>query len=1477
MRKKTLHLFALWMLTSIAIQVNAQLINLNPDPNGEPWWAGGLPEITPEIQAELDAIPKLVLNNKSLKSSLPVMVDNSEQNWFRPIFAQDGGSCGQASGIGYLFTYEINRIRNLSAHLPQNQYPTHFTWNYLNKGTGEGAYYYKGWDIIKDFGIPNREIYGCLYEDLWMPLPENNRRTVWMNDYEKYYSSLSNRVAMEYYSINVTNPQGLSKLKHWLNDHGEGAETGGLANFAVIMPHPENGYGILPQESDEPGKSFILQFGYDGYHAMTIVGYNDNIKYDFNGDGQFTNPEDNIAEWEIGALKVANSHGTGYQNFGYVYVPYRLLGPNTISRVHVLKIKENNYTPRVTMQAKIQHPRRNKVEMITGLAATSEAVNPTHTKSYRAYRLNPYYTPHINSGGYLPMQGINDDPIEIELDVTDILVGFAPGKFFFKINEWSPDTIFNGKVFDVSLMDYDTDDGIPIQIHYTESSLPVTINNNSNTQLAIEYDYLPSIIDKKISVSNNTQINKNITIINGGRLIFENQKNLTITNNKTLTVEAGGKLESNDINIDAGSTLIVNNCGTLKMNDNSVLTAQNGSTLSIYPDAILDVPGHSAFNISSQANIPGDCVNPFHVVPPSYKITESNQIWSEVDYRMDRNLEIRPGANLLLEDVNLRFLNNRKIVVHPNGILNIEGGVLTNHYFACHANDFWQGIEIKGNSGLPQTFQNQGALIISNGAIIKNAVIGVQVGSQHSGIIDDQGGIVQVNNAQFLNNQRDIEFNSYQNTNSQGQPIDNISYFHHCHFTTNDRTSLSTLHENVKLTGVQGISFNQSSFADSRTNIIDIYRRTGIMGITSTFIVNNSVFDQLHYGIYATSSNPNRFFKVYNSDFSTYRGIYFNGMDNVTIQNNSFFVIPFTQIRCSDSYGAYLEQSTGYRIENNAFESSPEINCNRQVGIINHNTGSFYNELYRNNFSGLTIGIEAIGSNRGFKPEEGLEIKCNQFENNYYDIFVTPLGLPTGRLEGIRELQGYNENSNHLTTSPAGNLFGNNSPVLISNFINEAERLFYFHHVADEETRLIPNHYSQNIFLQETGHKFDYENSCPDRAMQPKIFNLLIAQKQDAQTHYEETSVLLQAHVDDGNTQLMTQQVEMAGEGDAYNTYQYLIQTSPYLSEEVLTSLGAKEEGFNNAMIRDVMVENPQAAKSEEVNLALDSRIDQLPAYMRWQINNGLFQFSEKEIMEHFMAYQKTRHDQALNQIIMGIIHEQEGFENAPSLDQLLAQVDDVRYQYLQAELKFAEEDYAAGLQQLNHITQQYDLSDENALMAHQEMTDFYNLLAQWSNHEDHPGFTNLPGEVLLQLESYLEATPRVAGKALSLLMLNDAIAYEEPILYPQEDMLPKTDPVSGPDEFIVPDMDSELSFSLYPNPSRDYLTLDWCIESPRLAESGKIEFRNATGVLIHTMATKIHCNQQILPLDGWKSGTYTATLTLNNQLRKTITFVVAK
>lgn len=74
------------LLTCISLSMTmigyAQVINCNPDPNGEPWIAGGLPEPTQEIRGDLDSYPRVELTAESLATPLPSQVDNSQLRCF---------------------------------------------------------------------------------------------------------------------------------------------------------------------------------------------------------------------------------------------------------------------------------------------------------------------------------------------------------------------------------------------------------------------------------------------------------------------------------------------------------------------------------------------------------------------------------------------------------------------------------------------------------------------------------------------------------------------------------------------------------------------------------------------------------------------------------------------------------------------------------------------------------------------------------------------------------------------------------------------------------------------------------------------------------------------------------------------------------------------------------------------------------------------------------------------------------------------------------------------------------------------------------------------------------------------------------------------------------------------------------------------------------------------------------------------------
>jgi hypothetical protein len=75
-----------------------------------------------------------------LSGALPISVDNSENDYFRPIVSQRGETCGNVAGIAYMFTYEMNAARNLSSKDIENDcYPYIYMYHFLNDGYAGGA------------------------------------------------------------------------------------------------------------------------------------------------------------------------------------------------------------------------------------------------------------------------------------------------------------------------------------------------------------------------------------------------------------------------------------------------------------------------------------------------------------------------------------------------------------------------------------------------------------------------------------------------------------------------------------------------------------------------------------------------------------------------------------------------------------------------------------------------------------------------------------------------------------------------------------------------------------------------------------------------------------------------------------------------------------------------------------------------------------------------------------------------------------------------------------------------------------------------------------------------------------------------------------------------------------------------------------------------------------------------------------------
>ena len=167
--------------------MNAQIININPDPNGEPWIVGGVPDVDQTVINKINSIPSLTLNPNVYQLTLPDSADNSKEIFMRPIKGQTLGSCSQEAGVAYTYTYEINYLRNLPANgygYKDNWYPSYYTWNFLNGGNGGGSWYFDGWDIIMENGCPK--------VPTWGGMAGSSIR--WMSDYDEYLSAIENKI-----------------------------------------------------------------------------------------------------------------------------------------------------------------------------------------------------------------------------------------------------------------------------------------------------------------------------------------------------------------------------------------------------------------------------------------------------------------------------------------------------------------------------------------------------------------------------------------------------------------------------------------------------------------------------------------------------------------------------------------------------------------------------------------------------------------------------------------------------------------------------------------------------------------------------------------------------------------------------------------------------------------------------------------------------------------------------------------------------------------------------------------------------------------------------------------------------------------------------------------------------------------------------------------------------------------------------------
>ncbi len=883
---------------------------------------------------------------------------------------------------------------------------------------------------------------------------------------------------------------------------------------------------------------------------------------------------------------------------------------------------------------------------------------------------------------------------------------------------------------------------------------------------------------------------------------------------------------------------------------------QNNKAVAFFENILPLTTGNIAVTVTSHNYLPYEGLIP---VEENCTITiSSNTLWNTKKI-ISCKVVVEEGAQLTITSQILLY-PSVKIVVERGAKLIINEGTLD----CISKNELWLGIEIHGNTDEIQANVYQGLLEI-NGGTIENANCAVKtykpdpsmeadpLDPEYSGMEGWTGGIVVATNATFRNNRNAVVFALYQNGS--------MSFFDRCTFeTTGDLNDGSLPNYFVTMNSITGVNFYGCTFQNSNKDagLLPENRGSGIYSYNSTLFLNENsttmtmgTFRNLYYGVRDLAAGVNWSSVVDKQNFfDNFRGIYLSGRSYTEFTQN--YLRPYDEPDNPDpqSYGAYFDQCTGYHIEANTFDS--ENTSRTGIGLIINKSGSVANEVYRNVFSNLRYATLAQSFNRGTN-NVGLCYKCNDFSNNMYDIKITPQASPVvSPQDGIAAYQGYYAVGNNL--APAGNLFSdlpNNGSV---SFHNTANSITYFKHQNPTQLyRLYPENCQGTGSISVTPVPLTTRNSsaCPSKLDLGDSSPDYLEKVVEADEAADALSSDLAALNDGGNTEALTLKVETSIPDQSLELRDELLAVSPYLTDTVLDASIEQEEALPGALLRDVMVANPQSAKNDILLQKLEDRQNPLSNEMWNEIMAGTSVTGAKENKEAEYGYWKNEAYYRWSRINRRML-----------INQVIA--DSMIDVWSNSNLAEARSNLALYYLATGNVNQGISVLD-SALIHIPEGTKEWNEMISLRGYIQTiaNAYPATDSTMIASLETLMSESDGLA-EALSrnALIQCGAISFNEPILI-DEGLKSERSHAFGLKP--VNENNTEL-LSVYPNPAKGYFVAKAILAG----QSGVLTLISSTGVTV--MEKQIdHSSSVTIPVSHLPAGVYAIRLTENGALKAVI------
>ncbi|MCD4744692.1 MAG: T9SS type A sorting domain-containing protein [Bacteroidales bacterium] len=836
-------------------------------------------------------------------------------------------------------------------------------------------------------------------------------------------------------------------------------------------------------------------------------------------------------------------------------------------------------------------------------------------------------------------------------------------------------------------------------------------------------------------------------------------------------------------------------------------------------------------------------------------IVEGDETWE--NSRQYKDILILDGGTLTITG-RVAMPEDAKIIVERGAKLMIDGGYLTN---ACSG--MWEGVEVWGNSNEPQLVTEQGWVKIQNEGTIENSKMGIYTNrpdpeEEGAFIQGYTGGIIQASDAHFINNETSVNFYSYE--------YHSVSWFVNCEFIINDYYIGNINPENfMKITSMDGIRITNSDFINSTSGANN---QKGIYSINSNIILEGKctggnpctswdygLFENLEYGIYATVSGSETFTDIQHTDFiGNFKGLYLSGMEGAWVTSNYFKVNSASE---NLGYGMYLDNCNAYKVEDNLFENTGGGQLG--TGLVVHNSGPQYNIIYNNFFNNLEYGILAQERNRDKTGETGLVIKCNDYTRNLQDIAVT--SEEEGEEIGIRESQGTDGND---TKNPAGNTFSYMG-LDESDYYNETNDITYWYHYNQNGYNIKPLYHSipevNPQYNPEMTALYIKEESCPSDLEPgggggtggddgPRGRMATAGQKTDS------TQMLLDLLIDGGNTEALATDVQTSYPPEAWDLYVSLLGKSPYLSDTVMTSAINKENVLPPEMVTDVLIANPQSAKSTEVLTEVENRLIPLTDEQKDAIMQNWYISGAKESLESKLAGYKADYANALYDLLTQFRYDSLCPNPQDSIIAVLELENTLWTKYMLVSEYLSQSNLTQAENTLNSIPTFFELSTKEQ-EEYQDFEDYFDVMVELKQ----------TGKTIYEMDSLqLQALYVIADKeennanswSRNVLISADTLSYIEPVLLPT--YLKSSSVIPIPAQKPA----NENKLFVYPNPAKGYFIIRY--ELDNFYAEAMIQITDMAGRTIKFYTTEMVRDYLVVSTEGIKSGNYVIKLILNGR-----------